>query len=594
MKTKIFYLVLSALLLGSCMKHDLESATQITDEQIKANVEKVFGETFDENHDWKLTSSGELTIVNIPSNIKTVKLVVYVNDEDGQTSMLSLNEMSTNGESSITMSYDLPDNNLGMYVMFISGTDFVVKKVEDNFVSYEVVATRAMTRAINYTLPTGELRLSTVEIPFETERGWVPGEKLYGMADYTSQKMAAVEYSDEYIATFRAIIFSYFKNGRKYNNLPLVRRSGFYNENVYPITTGKDPIIVSPVYKNDGGYKEIENSDLYYYYFKESDVTGDPVAYFESLPKYKAIQFNQCIKGDDVISKHAAYALIYWGEGTPDENTVGSYYFPVGYKIGFMVRAKTTAEGGKKQGELYGDGRLNNYINSYSKCNFKSSNLGENGPRAAWLTVNNRMFLCFESGTDADFNDIILEVEGGFEPIIVIPEIEEETYTFCFEDTELGDYDMNDVVIKAQRLPNNQVKYEVAACGAKDKLYIQNINGRLISPNTEVHAMFGIEDGFINTAGDSYPTKFEVINVASTFSFLDENTQPYIYDKDTNKTIKLSRIGQDPHGIMIPCDFKYPREKVCIKDAYKQFNNWGRNKVVDTDWYLYPEEGLVY
>jgi LruC domain-containing protein len=45
---------------------------------------------------------------------------------------------------------------------------------------------------------------------------------------------------------------------------------------------------------------------------------------------------------------------------------------------------------------------------------------------------------------------------------------------------------------------------------------------------------------------------------------------------------------------MIPCDFKYPREKVCIKDAYKQFNNWGRNKVVDTDWYLYPEEGLVY
>jgi hypothetical protein len=46
-----------------------------------------------------------------------------------------------------------------MYVMFISDADFIVKKVEDEFVSYEVVATRAMTRAINYTLPTGELRL---------------------------------------------------------------------------------------------------------------------------------------------------------------------------------------------------------------------------------------------------------------------------------------------------------------------------------------------------------------------------------------------------------------------------------------------------
>ena len=40
MKKKIVYLVLSALLLGGCMKHDLESATQVTDEQLKANVEK--------------------------------------------------------------------------------------------------------------------------------------------------------------------------------------------------------------------------------------------------------------------------------------------------------------------------------------------------------------------------------------------------------------------------------------------------------------------------------------------------------------------------------------------------------------------------
>ena len=53
---------------------------------------------------------------------------------------------------------------------------------------------------------------------------------------------------------FRQIIFSYFKNGRKYNNLPLVKSSSYYNETVYPITTGDEPIIVSPVYKNDGGY----------------------------------------------------------------------------------------------------------------------------------------------------------------------------------------------------------------------------------------------------------------------------------------------------------------------------------------------------
>jgi hypothetical protein len=112
---------------------------------------------------------------------------------------------------------------------------------------------------------------------------------------------------------------------------------------------------------------------------------------------------------DDVISKRAAYPLVYWGDGEPSIGTVGSYIFPEGYKIGFMVRANTTADGKKKQGELYGDGRLNNYINNFG--NFKSSNLGYDGPRMGWITVNTKMYACVESGTDSDFNDIILEVE---------------------------------------------------------------------------------------------------------------------------------------------------------------------------------------
>ena len=71
------------------------------------------------------------------------------------------------------------------------------------------------------------------------------------------------------------------------------------------------------------------------------------------------------------------------------------------------------------------------------------------GPRAGWFNLEDKLFLCFESGTDADFNDIISEIEGGIEPIPFIPEFERDFYTFCFEDRELGDYDLNDVVIKA-------------------------------------------------------------------------------------------------------------------------------------------------
>jgi hypothetical protein len=81
--------------------------------------------------------------------------------------------------------------------------------------------------------------------------------------------------------------------------------------------------------------------------------------------------------------------------------------------------------------------------------------------------------------------------------------------------------------------------------------------------------------------------------VAKTFSFLDPDTQPYIINITNGNTVKISKKGEDPHGIMIPYDFRWAKEKVCIKDAYELFNNWGVNPVVSTDWYKYPTDGKV-
>jgi hypothetical protein len=50
-----------------------------------------------------------------------------------------------------------------------------------------------------------------------------------------------------------------------------------------------------------------------------------------------------------------------------------------------------------------------------------------------------------------------MEVEGGIEGIIVIPEPVYNVYTYCFEDTQNGDYDLNDVIIKAKRLSTTKV-----------------------------------------------------------------------------------------------------------------------------------------
>lgn len=587
-----------------CLKHEMPEYDN-KQQQIESNMLAVFGTKFDTNHDWCVTSSGNIKITGIPSEIDKVQLMVFIEETDTTTSMLVLNEADVNGQSTVSLAYDAPSDNLGVYVSFISGASFKLVPVRSETVDFN---DKAMTRntAVDYSIPRiTPILYSDVTESYASQRGWLPGQVLYEPYDMYTHTMTAQDYSDEYKAIFRAIIFSYFKNGRQYNNLPLIKESDIYNDNAYPFTTGKEPIVVSPVYKSDKAKQygnEIWNSDFYYYYYKESDMAGkDPVTFLNSLPKYKLISFKDHFgeTEDDVISKRNAYPIVYWGDGTPEPGvTKGSFIFPEGYKIGFMVRAKTEfAEGNppkpRKQGELYADGRLNYKINFWE--NFKSSKLSSDAPRAGWITVNDRMLLCFESGTDSDFNDIILEVEGGVKPIINIPEFEVNSYTFCFEDTELGDYDMNDVVIKAKRINDTTVEYQIVACGAFDQLKIMNINGNTINSNVEVHSMFGVGEGtYVNTESHNADPVVERIAVNKSFSFLDETTQPYIYDMTTETTIKLSKKGEDPHGIMIPYDFKYPREKICIRFAYDEFNNWGENRITSTYWYKHPVEGLVF
>lgn len=614
MKTKLFYLAVSALLFTGCTKHDLSDINQSNgNDDVKKNVEKVFGVTFDDNHDWCTTASGKVTISGIPSGTTKVQLYALiakdVKDDDNQdavvTSLLKLNEDDAVSGSQVTLVYDAPSLNKGIYAAIECDGKRYMKLVNNGTATFANSNRAATVRRAPSDNDFAGMTLTEEVESFASKRGWLPGQKLYGMSDeaYQTWKTNAEGYSDEFTQLFRNIVFSYFKN--KVNNLPLIWESKYVNDRVYPVTTGTEAIVVSPIYKCDQAKRwgnEIWNSDLYYYYFKDEDLNnyvengGTAVDFLNNLPKFKAIPFNQHFgeTEDDVVEKRASYALIYWGDGTPELGATGQP-FPAGYKIGFMVRAKTTSEAPKKQGELYGDGRLNNKINSWP--NFKSSNLGTDGPRAGWINVEDRLYMCFESGTDSDFNDIILEVEGGIEFFSFYPEYEHDFYTFCFEDRELGDYDMNDVIIKATRINNTTVEYSVVACGAHDQLQIKNINGTKIRDDQEVHSLFGVSTNtFVNTVkgAQTYPAVTERVTVDKNFSFLNENTQPYIYNVSEGRTIKLSQKGEDPHGIMIPYDFKYPVEQKCIKDAYSRFNEWGETRVNSTDWYKYYTPGTVF
>lgn len=628
---KLLSLAVLGLVLSGCVKgfegqepeptpDPTPSTPEVTDEEIKEHAESILGITIPDNQDWISTESGTVTI-NVTSAVTKVSVMAMVaqTDEEGETynSMTILNQAEIKDQSSVTLNYDVPKKNEGLYVAFYTAKGCYYKKVEGNSVTFDQVAkTRAVTRTVS--APSGTFAIGKIESSFAAERGWIPDEKLYMLADddYNRMKITAEPYSADYKALVDDLVFAYLPQTKTKNNLDQIIAAGYTDDDAYRITTGDaGPILVSPIYKKDGSPsygREVYNSDFYYYYFNPSEMpstTEEQVAFLQSLPKYKLLPFNIYYgpDEDDVLEKRATFALLYFGDSkTPAIGTEGTFKFPKGYKIGFMVRAKTDhKENGKprKQGELYFDGRLNVDINGYSETNFKSSvdnkywKLPLNSPRATWLRVNDRVLMCWESGTDADFNDILLEVEGSVEPIYTSHEFEYNTYTFCFEDTQKGDYDLNDVVIKAKRINETTVEYSIVACGAYDELCVRNVNAGVITDNVEVHSLFGVgAKQFVNT--ESGAGKLNAITaqktVSKSFSFLDTENQPFIYDLTTKLAVKLSTKGQDPHGIMIPFDFKYPAEKVRINDAYKEFNNWGSNPILSTNWYTKPVEEKVY
>ena len=634
---KLLFSVVCLFAMMSCSKTELyDPDNQFVQEAAKTNAEKVLGFEVSPSQDWCSTVSGQVNIT-ADATVKRVQLLVDVLEIDDETTpsyvtrnaMKVLNQAETNGQTSLTLYYDAPKDNLGLYVGFITNDSYILRKVENGQASIEEKAlTRGEKLTTGYTLPddvTNSFNIagstkSWAKQRHEKDGSFYDDAPLYKLNDYDGLNLApGADYSPDFKSFFRQFVLSYLPNGRANDNSSIVLNSGSTNAKSYITTNGEEPVILTPMYKCDHPTEygfEVFNSELYYYYYKDEEVTGDFETFVHNLPKYQAIPFNKAFgeTEDDVVAKHGSFLLLYFGAngnyGADDESANGtsmpevgtkavSSIFPKGYKIGFMIKANTDADGGRKQGEIYGDGRLNNYINNWG--NFKSSvnashqSLKKDGPRLFWISFNNRVFMTWESGTDADFNDVIIEMEGG-KVIPDIPEPDLQVFTYCFEDTKVdSDYDMNDVVIKAVRTNETTIEYRLVACGAHDDVYVRGLNIGDIQDNREVHDLFGVSDHmtFINTDGSSYPYVSATRTVSKDFSLLDEAQQPYIYDATTNVEVRLAKTGQNPWAILIPTDFRYPSERISVTKAYPLFNSWGEGSILSNLWYNTPDKSKV-
>ena len=414
---------------------------------------------------------------------------------------------------------------------------------------------------------------------------------------------------------------TYGVNNRR-NNLRVIKQSPYFTlNNNYIYTNGKGCVTLIPI---QAYTDEFKMDHIYYYYYKPEDVPADmnEVDYIKSLPKYKAIQVERI-------------------ETTP-QSKEGAYFRNKEFLLPYYKNAPQVGDNEASAVFPAGDGRLNfavNHIVGHFKTAMDTSIGGSvnegmqfEDPRIACFSANGKTYMAFEEGADCNFSDIIIEIGGinvtepekeETEEIVVkdksgasqtiisrqtqtietlepIFENEANVYTMCFEDRPVNaDYDMNDVVLKASREDNHSIRIRVVACGAQDIVTLCGIEGekdqsRYLN-NREIHDILHIGMGtFANTGGQKAEEAWEVVETGNmTIAQFLKNI--YIENNTTKTTIKMpTESGEPPCVIIVPFDFRYPKEGKNITKAYKGFLDWAKDLNQNIDWYTAPEQALIY
>lgn len=197
-------------------------------------------------------------------------------------------------------------------------------------------------------------------------------------------------------------------------------------------------------------------------------------------------------------------------------------------------------------------------------------------------------------GSDNYYSDWIVTLckakRVGEEEINIIPPvITPAIYSYAFEDTRNGDYDMNDVVLKVQRNSDDATKIDVwlVAAGATLDLKInlyqydetkadKNYYGAFVKTLTykgkeEIHEMWSIDAGtMVNTGAgaNTAPIRIDQLSIAD----YDPAKLRFSIISDSQGEIFLAGSGQAPFGVIIPMDWQWPKERVRVTTAYNQEN----------------------
>ena len=171
------------------------------------------------------------------------------------------------------------------------------------------------------------------------------------------------------------------------------------------------------------------------------------------------------------------------------------------------------------------------------------------------------------------------------------PEDPEMWYYYAFEDLGgIGDFDFNDVVLRASAPANGKGDIELCAAGGTLETYVY-LGSTALGNGREVHDMFGVSLAtMVNTRNRGEKAFIKIGEYTGTSaSNLDLSIR--VVNKGYSQTITTNNMnGECPLAITINGSsthgtWKWPFERQRIDNAFPEFHTWVANKDADIDWW---------
>ena len=598
MKRGLIFIALASFF-AACSNHtDSVSET----EYVRAHAEEQLGIKIADNQTWNMTTQGTVEFTNVPKAYAGAAKAIF--SEDPYLDTLGTTSVIAYQEGVTSISFEAPAHYTKLYAACIAANGKMLVRpfkvgattVDMAADAFQMVSKAAASRAARTTRAGAVEFQPTINATLFADNGW--GNDRFALIERGDYDVQFTDFNT-YAESYRTFI----PEGKNSTRV-LKSYDEVYNFHWAIVDEEGGEVTIIPVHKESAQYEYIG----YFYSLPGEEIN------FKDVPKYvfaDGIKQNIKDQGDDYLAN--AYRLKYY-----DKDGNESYTFPKGTKIYFFLHCFPSMKAyswcnhswdNELPIDYYSFPDLNRdmllHLNQVHNVNFNAYGGNDNweeSPRVVYFNRNGVNYVGMEDGTDMDYNDIVFMIRGDLEDFPdtdIIQPTQNQVYTYAFEDTKMGDYDMNDVVLRVWRdnKKSAELTVQLVATGAYNnlKVYYDDHGVKYTAPvalfdDKEVHEALGIEEKTFGNTQTQNVTTFPTTNVAYDYkTFRYYKADFYIVDVTTGDEIHLPAaqgiIGSAPYAVCIPSAWQWPVEHMSIKSAYKEFAGYAANPDVNKGWY---------